>query len=81
MKKYSLSEVKQHNQAHDCWLVIDGKVYDVTEMIETHSGGKDKIVPVCGTDATIYFQTQGGNGSHSLGAQQKLNDFLIGELS
>ncbi len=28
---FSLKEVAQHNTPADCWLIVRGKVYDVTE--------------------------------------------------
>ena len=30
-RTFSLKEVAQHNTPGDCWLVMRGKVYDVTE--------------------------------------------------
>ena len=33
-KKYTLEEVKKHNQAGSSWLVIDNKVYDVTKFLD-----------------------------------------------
>ena len=33
-EKYTLEEVKKHNQAGSSWLVIDNKVYDVTKFLD-----------------------------------------------
>ena len=33
-KKYTLEEVRKHNQAGSSWLVIDNKVYDVTKFLD-----------------------------------------------
>ena len=80
MLKYTLTEIKKHNQATDCWLVINNKVYDLSVWINSHSGGKDAVIKACGSDATEYFQTKAGSGTHSAYAHQKISDFLIGEL-
>lgn len=48
----SYSEVQSHNSATSCWVIINGTVYDVTELLETHPGGKHVILKVAGTDAT-----------------------------
>ncbi|MFH1588548.1 MAG: cytochrome b5-like heme/steroid binding domain-containing protein [Candidatus Diapherotrites archaeon] len=32
-KSYSLTEISEHNSSNDCWLAINGKVYEVTEFI------------------------------------------------
>ena len=32
-KTFTVSEVAQHNEAHDIWVAIHGKVYDVTQFI------------------------------------------------
>ena len=33
-KKYSWEEVAKHNNTQSLWIVVDGKVYDVTEFME-----------------------------------------------
>ena len=43
-KVYSLSEAKEHTTEEDCWVVISGKVYDVTKFLDEHPGGYDIIL-------------------------------------
>lgn len=43
-KAYDLDECKNHTTDKDCWLVINSKVYDVTEFLDEHPGGYDIIV-------------------------------------
>lgn len=31
-KTYTLEVVKQHNKPEDLWIIIEGKVYDVTKF-------------------------------------------------
>lgn len=38
------SELESHNTGDDCWLVIRGKVYNVTSWVPKHPGGYDTIV-------------------------------------
>ena len=78
---YSIDEIAQHNSSESCWLLIDGKVYDVTKMISGHAGG-DAILQGCGTDATeLYFTRPMGSGTpHSSKAQSYLPNFYIGDI-
>lgn len=80
-KSYSFQEVSQHNQATDCWLLIDNKVYDVTSFVATHPGGK-AIIEGCGKDATKLFETRpmGSGTAHSQNARRMLNKYYIGDL-
>ena len=34
-----LTELKKHTTETDCYLLYDGKVYDVTEFLDEHPGG------------------------------------------
>lgn len=77
----SLTELQKHNSNQSCWLLISGKIYDVTSYINSHPGGSQAITFSCGQDATEAFNTQGGQGSHSKSATAMLADFYIGDLN
>ncbi len=72
--------VAQHDNESDCWLTINNDVYDVTNYLILHPGGRSIIIPYCGKDATQAFDTKGGQGSHSTFADSQLNAYLIGVL-
>ncbi|GMF98199.1 unnamed protein product [[Candida] boidinii] len=57
-KLISPEELSKHNKVEDCWIAIDGKVYDVTSFLETHPGGVARIIKYAGTDATKAFRKQ-----------------------
>lgn len=50
------SEVAKHNHDRDCWVVIHGKAYDVTEFKEDHPGGSSIILKWAGKDATETYE-------------------------
>lgn len=45
---YSSIEVAKHASQSDAWLVIGGKVLDVTNWIEEHPGGVDVLLDHAG---------------------------------
>ena len=49
-----LTEIFSHNTPKDLWLLIDGKVYDVTNF--KHPGGKQILVANAGQDCTTQFE-------------------------
>ena len=43
-----LLQVALHNTEHDCWCIINGDVYDITEFLPDHPGGKTAPVLLSG---------------------------------
>lgn len=70
---FTAAEVATHNSASDCWLILDGKVYEVTDFIPSHPGGK-AILKGCGKDATQMFS------GHPESAKAMKEKFYIGDL-
>lgn len=75
---YTMAEVATHNTADDCWAVVEGVVYDLTEWISQHPGGSGPITGLCGTDASSAFQAQHGDAERP---NEALEGFRIGQLS
>jgi cytochrome b involved in lipid metabolism len=72
---YEASEVALHNNANDCWIIVDGKVYDITDYIYDHPGG-DSILANAGGDSTV-----GVHGpQHPPSMWDVLKLYYIGEL-
>ncbi|XP_010912740.1 uncharacterized protein [Elaeis guineensis] len=77
MKKYSPSEISLHTTKKDCWLLIHGKVYDVTNFLEDHPGGEDALLHASANgDATQKFEEVG----HSSTAFSMMEGYLIGVI-
>ncbi|CAF2035896.1 unnamed protein product [Brassica rapa] len=75
-KVYTLAEVSQHTTNQDCWIVIDGKVYDVTKFLDDHPGGDEVILTSTGKDATDDFEDVG----HSSTAKAMLDEYYVGDI-
>lgn len=57
--KFTWDEVAKHNHAGNLWVVIEGKVFDLTKYINLHPGGPAPIVGRAGRDGTLSFQKAG----------------------
>ncbi|GMH19725.1 hypothetical protein Nepgr_021566 [Nepenthes gracilis] len=75
-KIHVFEEVSKHNTSEDCWIIIFGKVYNVTSFLDDHPGGDEVLLSATGKDATIDFEDVG----HSDSAREMLDKYCIGEI-
>ncbi|EER16075.1 succinate dehydrogenase, putative [Perkinsus marinus ATCC 50983] len=69
-------EVAKHIAEDDCWVIINGKVYNVTEWLPLHPGGVAAIMAYAGRDASEQF-----NMIHPEGTLEKHGKkYLVGDL-
>ncbi|KAF2738944.1 hypothetical protein EJ04DRAFT_509116 [Polyplosphaeria fusca] len=50
------AEVTKHNSRKSCWIVLDSKVYDMTDFLGNHPGGAAVLMKQAGSDATTEFK-------------------------
>ncbi|KAG9298685.1 hypothetical protein G9A89_012753 [Geosiphon pyriformis] len=75
-KSFTVEEVQQHNKEDSIWIIVHDKVFDVTNFLDEHPGGKKVLVKVAGTDATKQF-----DNFHNLSILDKYAPkLLIGEI-
>jgi len=55
LREITPEEVARHTKKNDCWVVLNNQVYDVTEFLPDHPGGKNAILLYGGKDATKEF--------------------------
>ncbi|KAI8626213.1 mitochondrial cytochrome-like protein b2 [Xylariaceae sp. FL1651] len=55
-KMLSATEIASHRSMSSCWIVVGGKVYDVTSYLEEHPGGAAILLRQGGTNATAEFR-------------------------
>ncbi|MFU8878587.1 MAG: cytochrome b5 domain-containing protein [Wenzhouxiangellaceae bacterium] len=77
---FTLAEVARHNRLDDCWMAIEGSVYDLTDYIPRHPTRPELLEPWCGTEATVGMRTKGNDSDHSARAWRMLDRYRIGEL-
>ncbi|KAI0258127.1 cytochrome b5-like heme/steroid binding domain-containing protein [Gloeopeniophorella convolvens] len=72
----TLEELREHQTMQSTWVLLHGKVYDVTEFIVEHPGGEEVILLEGGKDATEAFEDVG----HGDSARDMLPGMLVGEF-
>ena len=73
-RKVTRDELELHAGFDDCWIVIGGKVYDLTEWKDRHPGGPFVARMYAGKDATAEF-----GDFHSNAAKRHMQHFCIGD--
>ncbi|ORY88906.1 putative cytochrome b5 [Leucosporidium creatinivorum] len=54
-KVYTMADVEKHTAADSAWVVVEGQVYDMTDFLDEHPGGKKILLMSCGKDSTEKF--------------------------
>jgi len=83
-----MQEISKHNNQADCWMLISGKVYNITSFFGSHPGGNGTMITSCGKDATAAYMTKdpsatssSGSSAHSSNAVNLLNNYYIGDFN
>lgn len=76
-REWTMAQVSTHDREDDCWIIIDGLVYDVTAFMVRHPGGKKSLMSYAGKDATGMFK--GVCGLDTLGPEHH-KQLCVGKL-
>ena len=73
---FTLAEVSKHDKKDDVWVIIKGKVYDLSEFVDEHPGGVEAIMKRAGGDATEgFFGPQHPSRVHDM-----IDEYLVGKI-
>ncbi|TKY61224.1 Cytochrome b5 isoform E [Spatholobus suberectus] len=75
-KTLTFEEVAKHNHKKDCWIIVHGKVYDITPFLDDHPGGDEVLLTATEKDATVDFEDVG----HSDSAIEMMEKYFIGKV-
>ena len=76
MLEVTMEEVARHNTEQDAWMVLGIHVYNVTEYLDFHPGGKPEIMRAVGGNGSPLF-----NSIHPwVNYQYFLKNCLVGRL-
>jgi cytochrome b involved in lipid metabolism/uncharacterized membrane protein len=75
--RYARAEIARHRTTSNCWSSLEGKVYDLTQWVSQHPGGREGIVEMCGTDGGEFLEQH----ARDKAAREVLAGFQIGVLA
>ncbi|KAL2818642.1 hypothetical protein BJX63DRAFT_419178 [Aspergillus granulosus] len=78
-QQFSRNEIEKHSTEDDCWIVINGNVYDATSVMSWHPGGKAPIMAHAGRvheDTTGEFESIHDDFAHT-----KLQECILGTVT
>src|SRR5579862_1078121 len=76
LPEYDWQEIRRHDRPGDYWIAFGGFVYDVSEWVEEHPGGRDVLLAELGRDATQAHAAV----DHSPDALAEAESFKIGRV-
>jgi hypothetical protein len=79
-RRFALAEVARHARPDDCWMAIDGSVYDFTAYLPRHPSEPAVIEAWCGREASEAYRTKTRGQPHSAAATRRMADYRLGTL-
>ncbi|MBK9363424.1 MAG: cytochrome b5 domain-containing protein [Rubrivivax sp.] len=79
-RRYTLAEVARHATPADCWMAIDGGVYDFSAYLPQHPSDPALIEPWCGREASEAYRTKTRGRPHSQRATAMMAGYRMGTL-
>lgn len=76
---YTTEDVAAHSRSDDCWIVREGKIYDVTRFLPDHPGGDDLILEHAGKDISGLMEDENEH-AHSASAFEMLDEYVVGKI-
>lgn len=80
-RRYTLAEVARHATPADCWMAIDGGVYDFSAYLPRHPSEPELIEPWCGREASEAYRTKTIGRPHSQRAGTLMAGYRVGTLN
>jgi hypothetical protein len=79
LRIYAAADVANHINKGDCWVIRNGKVYNVSEFAADHPGGDDLIFKYAGQDVGEIMKDSSEH-DHSQSAYDMLGEYLVGKI-
>lgn len=76
---YNSDDVRQHKDESSAWITHKGRVFDITEFLSRHPGGKQVLLPKLGSDVTEFMRDPQIH-KHTKLAYNMLSKYYIGKL-
>lgn len=77
LREFTIEEVQKHNTLTDCYIILDKKVYNITDFISKHPGGTLVLLKYAGKDITkIYKQIHGKDSDYT----KYLKNYYLGTI-
>eukprot|EP00192_Tetraselmis_astigmatica_P001713 CAMPEP_0117667338 /NCGR_PEP_ID=MMETSP0804-20121206/10902_1 /TAXON_ID=1074897 /ORGANISM="Tetraselmis astigmatica, Strain CCMP880" /LENGTH=1564 /DNA_ID=CAMNT_0005475035 /DNA_START=106 /DNA_END=4800 /DNA_ORIENTATION=- len=64
LQELTLTQLQEHNTANSLWMAVDGTVYDLTNWLGSHPGGRAVLLGEGGTDASVLFSSIHTGSAH-----------------
>lgn len=81
LREVTEAELATHDREESLWMGVEGMVYDLTDWVDSHPGGRGLLLGNAGTDATAAFFSAHTGGSKFPAARRLAELPIVGRLS